>query len=227
MKVVWALVALVLVVGAGLVVADRVIERRTEDQIAAAVKANVDGVQGDPQVQIHGFPFLTQLAAGSLDHVTGSISAANLSGVTAEDITFDGEGVSTSRPYTVADATVTATLPTASLEQLVNQRTGLSVQLTSTGGALRASGQVLGLPLTADLVPAVDAGRLVVDLQRVTIGGATVSIDDLPSVIGNRLKNVTIPVTGLPQGLALSEAVVVDDGLRLTATGHDVPLPTS
>lgn len=226
-KVLWSVVIVVLVLGAGAVVADRVLEHRTEQQIAEAIKANVDGVQGEPQVQIAGFPFLTQLAAGSLDHVTGTIDAANLSGVTAQDITFDGRDVSTSRPYTVGDATVAATLPTASIEQLVDQRTGLTVQLTSSGGAMRASGNVLGLPLTADLVPGVQGGQLVVDLQRVTVGGATISVADLPSAISKRLSDVTIPVTGLPKGLALSQAVVVDDGLRLTATGRDVALPTS
>jgi hypothetical protein len=226
-KVVAVVAALLVVVGAGAVVADRVLDRRAEDQIATAIEQNVDGVKGKPVVHVEGFPFVTQLAAGSLAHVTGTIDAATLSGVMAEDITFDGRHVSTTSPHTIGEATVTATLPTASLEELVDQRTGLSVHLTSANGTLRASGEVLGLPLTADVEPSVDAGRLVVNLQRVTVGGVTVSVNDLPGAIANKLKNVTIPVTGLPEGLTLSGVTVVDDGARVTATGHDVRLPTS
>jgi hypothetical protein len=217
----------VVVVGAGAVVVDRVLDRHAEDAIATAIEHNVDGVQGKPDVNVEGFPFLTQLASGSLKQVKGTIDAATLSGVTARDITFDGRDVSTASPHTIGDATVTATLPTASVEQLVDQRTGLSVHLTSTDGALSATGQVLGLSLTAKVEPTVTAGQLAIDLQSVSIGGVTVPVADLPGAVANRLKDVTIPVTGLPKGLTLSGVTVVGDGVRVTATGRDVQLPTS
>jgi archaellum component FlaF (FlaF/FlaG flagellin family) len=217
-------VGVVVVAGGAFVVADRVSAHHAEQRIATAVEQNLDGVVGTPRVHVEGFPFLTQLAAGSLDHVTGTIDGATLSGVSARDVVFDGRDVTTTEPYSVGDATVTATLPTAAVQQLVDQRTGLDVDLAVSGDALRASGSVLGVTLTADLEPHATDGKLTVDVQKVTVGGLTVSVDDLPGGLGDRLQDLTIPVTGLPTGMGLADVAVVDDGLRVTATGEDVRL---
>lgn len=217
-------VGVLVVVGGAFVVADRVAAHQAEERLATTIEQNLDGVVGTPEVDVEGFPFLTQLAGGSLDHVTGTIDGATLSGVSARDVAFDGHHVTTSEPYTAGDATVTAVLPTASVEQLVDQQTGLDVDLSVDGGTIEASGSVLGVKLTADLEPHVADGKLKVDVQKVRVGGLTVSVDDLPGAIGDRLQNLTIPVTGLPEGMSLTEATVVDDGLRVTATGKDVPL---
>lgn len=222
--VVGAVVGAVIVAGGAFVVVDRVTAQHTEERLSAAIEQNLDGVVGTPQVHVEGFPFLTQLAAGSLDHVTGTIDGATLSGVTAQDVTFDGRDVTTAQPYTVGTATVTATLPTESVQHLVDQQTGLDVDLAVTDGAVRASGSVLGVPLTADLEPHAADGKLKADVQKVTVAGLTVSIDDLPGGVGDRLRDVTIPVTGLPAGMGLAQVTVVDDGLRVTATGQHVAL---
>lgn len=222
-----AAVAAVVVVGAGAVVADRVLAGVAERSIATAIEQNFDGVAGAPHVEVEGFPFLTQVARGSLDRISGSVQGVTLGGIDARDVAFDGRDVSTDRPYTVGDATVSATLRTDSLERLVDDRTGLSIDLAVVNGALRASGTVLGLPLAADLAPHVAEGGLVVDLERVTIGGIAVSTQDLPGAVGDRLQGLRVPVSGLPDGLALSGARVVTDGVRITATGQDVELPTS
>lgn len=219
-----AVVGVVIVAGGAFVVADRVVAHHTEQRLGTAIEQNLDGVVGTPQVHIEGFPFLTQLAAGSLDHVTGTIQGATLSGVSARDVAFDGLDVTTSQPYTVGEATVAATLPTAAVQQLVRQQTGLDVDLAVSEGTIEASGSVLGVKLTADLEPHAADGKLKVDVQKVTIGGLTVSADDLPGGLGDRLRDLTIPVTGLPQGMSLADATVVDDGLRVTAAGKDVPL---
>ena len=63
-------------------------------------------------------------------------------------------------------------------------------------------------------------------VENVQIAGLTVSVDDLPDVIGKRLSDVEIPVVGLPEGVVLSDATVVADGVRITADGTDVVLPT-
>ena len=85
---------------------------------------------------------------------------------------------------------------------------------------------MLGLTLAANLVPRVEDGKLLVSVENVQIAGLTVSVDDLPNAIGDRLTDVEIPVEGLPDGLVLSDATVVADGVRITADGTDVVLPT-
>ena len=74
-------------------------------------------------------------------------------------------------------------------------------------------------------VPRVEDGKLLVNVENVQIAGLTVSVDDLPNAIGKRLTDVEIPVSGLPEGVALSKAAVVSTGVRITATGTDVVLP--
>ena len=211
---------------AGAFVADRVAESSAEKQVVAAIEQNLD-VVGTPTVELGGFPFLTQLLAGSIDDVTGQVDGVTLDGIDATDVTFDGHGVSTAEPYTVSTATISATLPTASIEQIVADRSDLEIAVAVEGNALTASGEVLGLRLAANLVPRVEDGTLLVSVENVQIAGLTVSVDDLPNAIGNRLTDIEIPVEGLPDGLVLSDATVVADGVRITADGTDVVLPTA
>lgn len=210
---------------AGVFVADRVAESSAERQVVAAIEENLD-VVGTPTVELGGFPFLNQLLAGSIENVTGQVDGVTLDGIDATDVTMDARDVSTSEPYTVGTATISATLPTASIEQIVADRSQLEIAVAVDGGALTASGEVLGLRLAANLVPRVEDGTLLVSVENVQIAGLTVSVDDLPNAIGDRLTDIEIPVEGLPDGLGLSDATVVADGVRITADGTDVVLPT-
>jgi hypothetical protein len=218
-------VVAVVVLAGGVVVADRVAQATAEKRVIAAVEKNLDGVVGTPTVDLGGFPFLTQLLAGSVDDVTGTVDGVTLEGIDATDVTFDAHDVSTSEQYTVGTATIAATLPTASIEQIVADRSELDIALAVDGGTLTASGKVLGLALAADVVPRVEDGRLLVSVDNVQFAGLTVSVDDLPGAVGDRLTDIEIPVEGLPAGLVLSDATVVADGVRVTATGTDVELP--
>jgi hypothetical protein len=47
----------------------------------------------------------------------------------------------------------------------------------------------------------------------------------LPGVVRDRVKDIEIPLEGLPPGLALSRADVVPSGLRITADGTNVVVP--
>jgi hypothetical protein len=223
--VVVGVVAVVVVVG-GALVADRVTESVAEQRVVDAIEQNLDGVVGTPTVELGGFPFLTQLLAGSIDDVTGQVDGVTLEGIDATDVTIDAHDVSTSEPYTMGSATIDATLPTASIEQIVKDKSQLDVTVAVDGNALTASGKALGLTLAANLVPRVEGGTLLVDVENVQIAGLTVSVEDLPKAIGTRLSDIEIPVDGLPEGVTLSNATVVATGVRITATGMDVVLPT-
>ncbi|WP_456845452.1 LmeA family phospholipid-binding protein [Cellulomonas sp. P5_C6] len=222
--VVVGVVAVVVLVG-GVFVADRVTEATAEQRVADAIEQNLDGVVGTPTIEIGGFPFLTQLLSGSLNDVSGQVDGVTLEGIKATDVTVEAQDVSTSEPYTLGTATIEATLPTASIEQIVKDKSQLDVTVAVDGTSLKASGKVLGLTLAANLVPRVEDGKLLVNVEDVQIAGLTVSVDDLPNAIGKRLTDVEIPVSGLPEGLELSGATVVGTGVRITATGTDVVLP--
>jgi len=215
------------VVVAGLFVADRVVASTVEKRSVQAIEQNLDGVVGTPTVDIGGFPFLTQVLAGSLDEVTGQVDGVTLEGIKATDVTIDATNVTTSTPYTAGTATISATLPTASINTIVADQTQLEIAVSVDGNALRATGKVLGVTLSANLVPRVQDGLLLVDVQNIAVGGLSVSVDSLPASIGNRLNDIEVPVGGLPEGLVLQQATVVDDGVRITASGTDVVIPTT
>ena len=217
------LFALVLVAG-GLVVADRLAAGATADAAARQISATFQGVVGTPEVTIGGFPFLTQLLAGQLTDVGARIEGLTFDGLAVTGVEVDAAGVSTTTPYRVDRAELTATLPLASVQQLIAAKTGLEVTLATAGSGLAATTTVLGLTVTATLVPRVDAGAIRVDVASVTLGGRTIEVADLPGGIGDRLRDLTIPVTGLPPGIALAGVSVTDRGVRITATGRDVVL---
>ena len=218
------LVLLVLLVGLG-VIADRVAVAAAERLAVAKVEDSLD-VSGTPQIDVHGFPFLTQALNGTLDKVTAHADAITLDGTPLSDVDVTANGVSTRAPYAVQRAVVTGTLSTAALEQLVTEHTGVAVTLRPEGEQLIAMGNALGLPWSAHLVPRAEGGEIHVEVASVRLGGMEVSAGSLPGGLGSMLSDLAIPIDGLPQGVAVTDVTVSDAGVRLTATGTDVLVPT-
>lgn len=212
----------VAILGAGVVVADRVAARQTEQVVVDAINENLDGVTGTPTVDTGGFPFLPQLFRNELDHVTAQVDSVTLEGVAVTDVDIDASNISTKEPYTVGSATMTGSIATAELQRLVSERTEADLTLTVDGDSLVAATEVLGLDLSAALLPRAESGEIRVDVETVRIGGLTVDVDDLPGALADRLRNLTIPIEGLPEGVTLTDVVVEPDGVRITAEGTDI-----
>lgn len=206
---------------AGALVVDGWARGEAEDRVAAAVTQELQ-VQGTPDVRIEGFPFLTQLLGGSLRDVDLTAPGVTLEGVELTDVQVRAVDVTLDEPHRAADVRAEATVPTASVQRLVQERVALDV--TVDGDVLRASGDLLGIPLTAGLVPRVEDGRLLVDVQDVELGAATLRLDELPGGFAEELTGLEVPLDGLPPGIVLAEARVVPDGVQVVATGTDVVL---
>ncbi|MCC2315073.1 LmeA family phospholipid-binding protein [Cellulomonas xiejunii] len=214
------LVALGLV-GVGAYVADGFARDSAEDSAAVLLSQRLQ-VDGTPDVRIDGFPFFPQLLARSLDDVHVSARGVELEGVEVTDVVVDATDVSLDQPYQVGTLRLEATVPTSTVEQVVADR--VPVDVAVDGGMLRASGELLGIPLSAGLVPRVVDGRLQVDVQDVTLGTGELRLEDLPGDVAERLVGIEVPLDGLPAGIVLEQAVVVPDGVRVTASGTDVDL---
>lgn len=229
-KALGGLVVLGVVVAGGLYVGDRYAESRAEEYAVGVVSQSVS-TTSSPVVDIKGFPFLTQLLSGTLNEVTATSAGATLNGVPVTDVAIDATQVNVRPPAglqpSAGHATVAATIPTASLEKVVKDRTGLTVQLAVEGSSVKASGNVLGLPMTLTLAPRVDSGKLLVDAQNLTLGGRQMTPDSLPGVVRDRVTGIEIPVEGLPAGMSVTHADVVSDGVRITADGSNVVVPQS
>jgi len=209
------------VLAVGAVVADGVARGQAEDQAATIIQQQL-GLAAPPDVEIAGFPFLPQLMARSLDDVRATAPDVTFDGVQATDVAVTATGVGLDAPYPAGTVRLEATVPTASVQQVVGERTQMDV--TVDGGMLRATGTMLGMELTAGLTPRVQDGRLLVDVQDVTVGPATLKLEQLPGDVAERLVGIEVPLEGLPQGVQLQDAVVVPDGVRFTAGGTDLQL---
>jgi hypothetical protein len=227
-KALASLIVVAVVVVGGLYIGDRYAESRAEEYAVGVVSGSI-AVTQPPVVDIKGFPFLTQLASGTLDEVTATVPGATLESIPVTDVSLEATGVNVRPPAgqhpSAAHATIAATIPTASLEKVVKDKTGLTVQLVVEGSTVKASGTVLGLPLVLTLVPRVDNGKLLVDAQGLTLGGREITIQSLPSALRGRISGIEVPVQGLPAGLSLTRADVVPTGLRITADGTNVAVP--
>lgn len=227
-KALGGLVVLGVVVAGGLYAGDRYAEARAEEYAVGVVSQSIS-TTSSPVVDIKGFPFLTQLLSGTLNEVTATSAGATLNGVPVTDVAIDATQVNVRPPAglqpSAGHATVAATIPTSSLEKVVKDRTGLTVQLAVEGSTVKASGNVLGLPIVLTLAPRVDTGKLLVDAQNLTLGGRQITPESLPGVLRDRVTAIEIPVEGLPAGMAVSHADVVSDGVRITADGTNVVVP--
>lgn len=215
------LAVLLVLLAVGLLAADRVLHARTEAQLGDAVAREVDG---GSSVVVHGFPFLTQVATGALDHVSLEADAWTDGTVRLERITADGYDVTTAEPYTAARARGSAVVPLESLQALVD---GLGapvpLRVGLDEGRVTLAAEVLGgveLALAADVVPAGAGVEL--EVVEAFLGGVAVSLEDVG--LGPGLRTLEVPLDGLPEGLAVDDVEVLDDGVRVRVSGRDVVL---
>ncbi len=219
-RLVGLLVTLVVLVVVAVVV-DRVAVRSAEQGAVRAFEQQADDVTG-AEIDIAGFPFLTQLARGELTHVTGTADTASFGGYAISDLRVDADGVSTSSPYEIASGTASGVLAASSLQDVIAQQTGLDVGVAASGDVLALTLDVLGAELTVDVTPRVSGPtELAVDVVAVRTGLGVVSVDDLPSGIAGALSDLRVPLD-LPDGVTLDSVSVADGGVRVAVVGTDV-----
>jgi hypothetical protein len=228
-----ALLVVVVVLLGLLLVADRVAVGVAEDRVAQELAAG-GGLQGEPEVDIAGFPFLTQALAGRYDEVRISLTAAELGQPegTRADIALHGVEVPLSavlsgsvREVPVERIDGTATLSYA----LLSAQLGDDTTLRREGDRLRITRTVelLGrrLPLTAVGQVTVAGDEIVIDVDEAAGAGV-----ELPGFLVERasdLLDLRYPAPALPFGLQLTGVTAAEDGvaLRLEATDTVVGAP--
>jgi hypothetical protein len=207
-----------------LVAADRIGVEVAESVAADALK-NSQKLPSSPDVDIAGFPFLTQLAAGDYDKIT----------VTSDDVPLGpgAHGLAISRLRVVLHdlsvnsgfsrfhaetADATATIDYAELSDV------LGVELSYAGdGKVEASksvslaGHTLRAHITA--TPALDNGRLV--FTDTSVDGVSGLTDAVIDAIAREF-HVTIPLQGIPFQVELQSLRVDDDGVVLALAGRDL-----
>lgn len=208
----WPLVLLIIIlVLAGLAVAaDRISAAYAEHRIATEIQKQGFGAR--PDVTIHGFPFLTQVAGRHFPHASMTARDVREGPLTISRIDGDVRDVrvdSGFRSGTIAKVDGTATVAFGDLAKAAGQ----------PDLALRAAGK--------DTVQAdVDLGfTTATATAKVTKVGNqikvhAVSVEGFPlSDLGGDDLDFSVPVSGLPMGLRFQSLTVGSHGIALRITG--------
>ncbi len=179
------------------------------------------------RIDVHGFPFLTQLAGGSLDDVSGSLERATFGGHEVSDVSFQARGVELGGALRAdaieVDGLVTFTTLASALSTQLSADVGLEPAL-DTPGAARLTLEVLGLDVGAVVTPSVAGPGLIgLRLDAVSLGALAVDPGALPGGIGDALGGLTVPLD-LPRGVELTSVQVEGSGLRASLEGHGIAL---
>lgn len=230
------LVFAIIVVGV-LVVADRVGAWYAERRIAEEVQQEVarrEITSDRPDVQVGGFPFVTQVLSGEYDSVTIRLRNVDGGGIRLPQLDIEATGVhaelqtirSGQGEARADQITGTATVGYATVAALSNQP---GLQLSGQDGQLRVR---LPVEILGEQVTLVGTAQVRVDDNRIQV-----SVSDLDGEDGNlppqarRIANgyaerlsVSFQLPPLPFDLTVNEVIAQPDGLAVTATAHGVPI---
>ncbi|MFJ4711638.1 DUF2993 domain-containing protein [Streptomyces sp. NPDC088785] len=240
MRALRILLILVVILGGLFVIADRVAVHIAEGEAADRIRES-EGLASTPSVSIGGFPFLTQVADGTLDDVEVGIDdyeAKNADGsIRIADMDAHMHGVKFAGDYssaTAASATGTATVSYAELRKAVRRAgparvgPGISAQID---GLAYAGDHKIRLTI-AFQTPLGTLRPTVTSAVGVTDGKLTARADSLPKVgsfdLGeSTLRGVTDfrqAIDNLPAGIELDKVEAGEDGVEISVTGSDLRL---
>lgn len=229
MKVLVVLVVIIAVLlGVGLL-ADRAVERWAEGYVADQLTQQA-GLAGTPDVDVRGFPFLTQALEGRYDDVRISLTADELGqqGTTAAvRLTGVHLPLSTVLSGDVQEVPVDRIEGTATLSyELLSDQLGGDSTLGPEGDGLQVTKtvEILGysLPLTATGTVTLDGDELVVDVENASGAGV-----DVPGFLVDRasdLLDLRYAVPALPFGLQLTRVTPAPDGVVVEVEATDTVL---
>ncbi|GAA4570476.1 DUF2993 domain-containing protein [Micromonospora coerulea] len=240
-KVLIGFVVLLLVLAGLLVVADRVAAGVAERAIADQVKQEVakqDAQSAAPQVEVGGFPFLTQVVAGKYEHISivltdvqgpvrgDTVSVPRLD-VDAHNVKASLDTLRSGQGDVVAESVDgRGTITYDSLAKLLD-RPGLT--LGEQGGklAVTAPVDILGVKLTV-----VGTADVAVNDGKVALRFNDLDAQGLPNVplartlLANYAKGISVdvPLPELPFQLNVRKVEPRPEGLTVTADARNVPI---
>lgn len=223
------LLVLLVLVAVGLVAADRLGVRVAQDKIGEQVAAQYD-LQRQPDVTIHGIPFLTQAVGGDYDHIEVAIGDWTEQGVTVTGVKVDMRGVSAplSEVTKGSSADVTARTATASAVvpyDVIKKEAPKEVKRIGPKGddlAVDLTGSILGFPVSGSAVVQVEPTAKGIAITPVSVGSDGSA--QVPLALVKRQLTWVVPVADLPVGSRISDIQPTESGLRVSATAQNVRL---
>ncbi|WP_027660213.1 LmeA family phospholipid-binding protein [Salinispora fenicalii] len=224
-----------------LVVADRVAagvaERALTDQVRAELATQ--GVQaGPPEVEIGGFPFVTQVLDGRYERISiglnevrgavqGDVLALPTLDIDAYDVTASLDTLRSGRGGVVAGSiTGTGTISYDSLAAQIGQE---GLQLRERDGQLVVTAP---MDLLGQRVPVSGTADITVNQGQVSLRFTDLTPEEMPNgllvqaLLSSFAEGISVdlPLPVLPFDLTVSEVRPLPEGLQVTAEAVEVPI---
>ncbi|KUO10552.1 DUF2993 domain-containing protein [Streptomyces sp. DSM 15324] len=243
MRALRILLIIVVVLGGLFVLVDRLAVHFAEGEVADKLRTT-EGLATTPDVSIKGFPFLTQMAGGSLDDIEVGIedyeadTGVNGQSLRIDDLRADMRGVAFSGDYSSATATTASGTATVAYDELLktakSEETRVAPGLTAEVVGLSDGGNGKIKVTVEATVLGVRLKNPVSVLSSVSVEGDTVRVhaDSLPDFRGvtaaeREVRTVTDfrqKIEGLPGGITLDKVQAGRDGVEITVKGSNVRL---
>lgn len=223
-----ALLGLLIVVAVGLVVADRVGVRIAQNRIGQQVAAQYN-LPRQPDVTIHGIPFLTQVVGGEYDHITVDIGDWTEQGVTVSDVTVDMRGLNAPLSDVINGDTTNMTADTAAASAIIPYDV-IKKEAPKEVRSIGPKGNDLSVDLTGSVLGVQVNGTAVVSVKPTSKGIAITpeSVGEgaaqMPLTLVRQQLTWVVPVRDLPIGARISGIQPTAGGLKVAATAHNVNL---
>lgn len=224
-RIVLLVLALLAVLG---VLGDRIAAAVAEAEVGRRLQ-NELGTAARPEVDIGGFPFLTQLASGEAKRV--HLVAENTSPPDEEalpakrlDVVAEGVNAPAGQSRVTADhVDGTATIDFAALPQVGGESFTyagdgrVALEVGSLASTLPGGARVVGRPQLD-----VEAQTVTLDEPKITVAGIELPDTTARSILGNA--SDPVPLTEVPLGLRVTSLTANEEGLQAQITGDDVVL---
>lgn len=221
------LLVILALLGGGALAADRLLHARAESELLGTVAEQVALAPG-AEVEIDGFPFLTQVAAGRLAEVRGRAEEASFDGVSLTDVRVAVRGVSPREPYRAETVEINADVPVETLTAVFRQELPVlerAIEIDTVPDGLLLSTEIAGVELAVGLQPVLDDGEIGFRLGELVVGRS--ASQEVLDVLDQALDRLRFEVPGLPDGLAVTRLAVTDEGVRFRLEGTDILFTTS
>lgn len=211
-----------------LIGADRFGVAYAEGRVAEQLRDEL-GLTTTPEVDITGFPVLTQAIAGRYDEVLLNLDGADLAGLTGLDVTVELHGLHITLSELFSDEVETipvdridgtVAVPFTTVADQIGD--GVTVAAGEGGVTVTDTFEILGqeIPVSGTgQVSVVGPQQLGVQVSALNLGGV-----DIPGSLIDQLQeqlSFTYQLPALPFGLVVTDAVPTSDGFDITAEATD------
>ncbi|WP_205326657.1 DUF2993 domain-containing protein [Glycomyces sp. YM15] len=229
------LVILVAVVALGDRVANALVERRIADEVAATAADHGAYSDQEPDVKVHGWPFLTQAWTGDFEQIDITLKDVGSNGLTfptlelvAHDVDADWRELTDGGDAVAATLDVSGSVSVDSIEAIMAEQTGYDLQINEDGTAsLIGSQEFMGVEVELEATGQFAFGENALTFTPDAVESLTEGLPPQvqPMVDGAAAEfDTVVALPELPYGIQLTELAFDGDLVTVSGTAQDVVL---